>query len=151
MSKIDDVRSAMTEALKGGEKEKKEALSMLLAALKQKQIDKREDLTLEEENAVVLREIKQAQETIDTAPADRKDIIKEAQFRIEVMQEFAPEMMDEKEIRKILTEILSELVIEHPTMQDKGKVMRALMPHVKGKADGALVNKVVEAFLNSSK
>ena len=53
----------MMQAMKSGEKERKSALSMLLSALKQKQIDKREELTAEEENAIVLREIKQAQDT----------------------------------------------------------------------------------------
>ena len=57
MSKMEDVRAQMVQAMKSGEKERKEALSMLLAALKAKFIDKREELTEEEENAVVLREL----------------------------------------------------------------------------------------------
>ena len=66
MSKIDTVRAAMMQAMKDKNKERKDALSLLLSALKSKQIDKRADLTEEEENAVIFREIKQAQETIDT-------------------------------------------------------------------------------------
>ena len=77
MSKMDEVRGAMMQALKAGDKPRKEALSLLLSALKSKYIDKRADLTEEEENAVVLREIKQAQEAMDTAPADRTDVIEE--------------------------------------------------------------------------
>ena len=69
MSKIDTVRAAMMQAMKDKNKERKESLSMLLSALKNKVIDKRADLTEEEENAVVLKEIKQCQEAIDTAPA----------------------------------------------------------------------------------
>ena len=68
MSKIDTVRAAMMQAMKDKNKERKESLSMLLSALKNKAIDKRADLTEEEENAVVLKEIKQCQEAIDTAP-----------------------------------------------------------------------------------
>ena len=63
MSKIDEVRKAMVEAMKAGNKERKESLSMLLSALKNKAIDKREDLTEAEENEVVLKEIKQTKET----------------------------------------------------------------------------------------
>ena len=74
MSKMEDVRAQMVQAMKSGEKERKEALSMLLAALKAKFIDKREELTEEEENAVVLRELKQTKETLESAPADRADI-----------------------------------------------------------------------------
>ena len=76
MSKIDVVRSAMMQAMKDKDKERKESLSLLLSALKNKAIDKRADLTEEEENAVILKEIKQCQEAIDTAPAGRDDVIR---------------------------------------------------------------------------
>ena len=64
MSKIDEVRKEMMNAMKAGDKPRKEALSLLLSALKNKQIDKRAELTEEEENAVVLKEIKEAKETL---------------------------------------------------------------------------------------
>ena len=68
MSKIDVVRAAMVEAMKAKDKERKDSLSMLLSALKNAQIDKREaPLTEDEENAIVKKEIKQVKETIDTA------------------------------------------------------------------------------------
>ena len=70
MTKVEVVRKAMMDALKAGDKPRKEALSLLLSALKAKTIDKREDLTEDEANAVVYREIKEAQETLDTAPVD---------------------------------------------------------------------------------
>ena len=75
MSKIEEVRSAMVAAMKAGDKGTKETLSLLLAALKNKAIDKREDLTPEEEVQVVLKEIKQTKETLEMAPADRAYII----------------------------------------------------------------------------
>lgn len=78
MSKIEEVRTAMMAALKAGDKPRKDALSLLLSALKNKQIDKREELTQDEESAVVYKEIKEAQETLDTTPAERTDIIGEA-------------------------------------------------------------------------
>lgn len=87
---MDQVRAEMMAALKSKDKPRKEALSLLLSALKAKFIDKRADLTEEEENAVILREIKQAQETLDSAPADRTDIIDESRLRIAVYSEFAP-------------------------------------------------------------
>ena len=63
MSKIDEVRADMVKAMKAKDKDTKETLSMLLAALKNKAIDKREDLTPEEETQVILKEIKQLKET----------------------------------------------------------------------------------------
>lgn len=146
MSKIDTVRAAMMQAMKDKNKERKDALSLLLAALKSKQIDKRADLTEEEENAVIFREIKQAQETVDTTPADRTQIVEEAKLRIQVYSEFVPKLMDEEEIRKVITEVLVELQIEAPTAKDKGRIMKTLMPRVKGKADGGLVNQVLSSF-----
>lgn len=146
MSKIDTVRAAMMQAMKDKDKERKDALSLLLSALKSKQIDKRADLTEEEENAVIFREIKQAQETVDTTPSDRTQIIDEAKLRIQVYSEFVPKLMDEEEIRKVITEVLAELQIEAPTAKDKGRIMKTLMPRVKGKADGGLVNQVLSSF-----
>lgn len=146
MSKIDNVRQAMMQAMKDKDKARKGALSLLLAALKNKAIDKRADLTEEEENAVIFREIKQAQETIETTPADRAQIIEEAKLRMEVYSEFAPKLMDETEIREVIAQVLSELEIEQPTAKDKGRIMKSLMPRVKGKADGGLVNKILGTY-----
>lgn len=147
MSKIDEVRNEMMQAMKKKDKPRKDSLSMLLAALKNKAIDKRENLTEAEENEVILKEIKQTQETLDLTPADRTDIIEECQGRIAVYQEFAPKMMDEEEIRVVIQEVLKELGIETPTNKDKGKIMKQLMPQVKGKADGKLVNQVLGSMM----
>ena len=147
MSKIDVVRKAMMDALKAGDKPRKEALSLLLSALKAKAIDKRADLTEDEENAVVYREIKEAKETLDTTPADRADIIEECRLRIAVWGEFAPARMDEDAIRAVITETLAELGIAEPTAKDKGRLMKVLMPKLNGKAEGRLVNQLVGEIL----
>lgn len=98
MSKIDDVRAAMVEAMKAKDKARKDSLSMLLSALKNAEINKREPLTEEEENAVVKKEIKQTQETYEMAPADREDIRSEAAARMAVYKEFAPVDMSVEQI-----------------------------------------------------
>ena len=147
MSKIDVVRKAMMDALKAGDKPRKEALSLLLSALKAKNIDKRADLTEDEENAVVYKEIKEAKETLDTTPADRTEIIDECKLRIAVYSEFAPKRMDEGEIRAVIAETLAELGIDAPTARDKGRLMKVLMPKLNGKAEGRLVNQLVGEVL----
>lgn len=148
MSRTDDVRKAMVEAMKAKDKETKDTLSMLLAALKNKAIDKREDLTEEEEIQVVLKEIKQTKESLELTPADRTDLANEYKARLAVLEQFAPKMMDADEIKAIISGVLSDLGIESPTPQDKGKIMKELMPKVKGKADGKLVNEIVTSFMN---
>ncbi len=146
MSKIDTVRAAMMQALKDGDKPRKEALSLLLSALKNKLIDKRADLTEEEEDAVVLREIKQCQESIDTANG-RQEIIEENTYRMKVYGEFAPKMMDSEEVGAVIREVLAGLGIDKPEAKQKGLIMKNLMPRVKGKADSALVNRVLTEMM----
>ena len=172
MSKIDVVRSDMMAAMKAGEKEKKNALSALLTALKNAAIDKRSDLTQEEEDSVVLKEIKVLKnqyfplipwfpltqeeedsvvlkeikvlkESIDSSPADRTEFIEDCQFRIDVMQAYAPVFMSEDEIKATIQGVLDELGITTPAAKDKGNIMKNLMSKVKGKADSALVNQMV--------
>lgn len=147
MSKIDEVRNDMVQAMKAGDKEKKETLSMLLSALKNKAIDKRSDLTEEEEIQVILKEIKQTKETLEMTPEDRTEIIAECKNRLAVLEEYAPKMMSETEIKEVVAATLTELGIESPTAKEKGKIMKSLMPKVKGKADGKLVNDIVSSFM----
>ncbi|MCI9213172.1 GatB/YqeY domain-containing protein [Schaedlerella arabinosiphila] len=146
MSKIEEVRKDMVAAMKAGEKERKATLSALLTALKNKAIDKRADLTEEEEVQVILKEIKQTKETLDTTPADRTDIIEECTKRLSVLEEYAPKMMDSEEIKAVIQGVLSDLGIDAPTAKDKGRIMKELMPKVKGKADGKLVSELVASL-----
>lgn len=146
MSKVEVVRAAMVQAMKAKDKARKESLSMLLSALKNAEIDKREPLTEAEENAVVKKEIKQTQETYDLAPADREDIRSEAAQRLAVYKEFVPEDMSVDQIRQVIAEVLAELGIEQPSPRDKGAIMKVLMPRVKGTADGKVVNETLASM-----
>lgn len=147
MSKTEAVQKAMVAAMKAHDGARKTTLSLLLSALKAKAKDKRAELTAEEEDAIVMREIKQTQETLDSARG-REDIVKECEDRLAVLEEFAPKMMDEGEIRAVIEAVLAAFP-EPPTAKQKGLVMRELMPKVKGKADGGLVNRLVSEYLKS--
>ena len=147
MSKIDEVRAAMVAAMKAKDKVRKDSLSMLLSALKNAEIDKRSPLTEEEENAVVKKELRQSKETYDLAPEDRQDIREEMAARIAVYKEFAPEDMSAEQIAQVIQEVLAELGIEKAVGGDKGKIMKVLMPRVKGKADGKLVNETLAGMM----
>jgi len=147
MSKVDQVRAAMVEAMKAKDKERKDSLSMLLSALKNAEIDKREPLTEDEANAVIKKELKQTKETMDTAPADRTDIIEEARKRMAVYQEFAPADLTPEQITEVIKGVFAELEIETPTAKDKGRIMKVLMPLVKGKADGKVVNEILAEMM----
>ena len=144
MSKTQEVQKEMVEAMKAKDAQRKETLSLLLSALKAKAKDKREELTEEEENTIILKEIKQAEESLAGAEkAGREDLVEMNRSRKKVLSEFAPKQMDEAEIMAIIKEVLEKLGIEKPTAQDQGTIMKNLMPLVKGKADGGLVNRLV--------
>ena len=143
MSKIDEIRGEMVKAMKAKDKKRKDVLSLLLAELKNVEINNRKPLTDEEGAQVILKQIKQLKETKSLTPADRTDILEECDYSISVLEEYAPKMMDETEIKSVIEETLKELEIQTPTAKDKGKIMKVLMPKVKGKADGRLVNQVL--------
>ena len=143
MSKIDEIRGEMVKAMKAKDKKRKDVLSLLLAELKTVEINNRTPLTDEEGAQVILKQIKQLKETKSLTPADRTDILEECDYSISVLEEYAPKMMDETEIKSVIEETLKELEIQTPTAKDKGKIMKVLMPKVKGKADGRLVNQVL--------
>lgn len=147
MSKQELVRAEMVKAMKEKNKAKKDTLSLLLASLKNAEIDKMRVLTAEEEDAVVQKEIKQTKETLEMTPANRQDIIEQCNNRLEVLQQFAPEMLTEKEINNIIDVTIKELGYDTPTKKEKGKIMKVLMPKVKGKADGKLVNTILDGKL----
>ncbi len=148
MTKIDEVRSAMMAALKAGDKPQKEALSLLLSALKAKAIDKRADLTEEEENAVVYREIKEAKETLESTPADRADIIAECESRIAAWTPFAPQRLSDEEVRSGIRDFLAEQGIEHPTPKDMGRLMKPLLAYFQGRAEGGTVSRILKEFMS---
>ena len=84
---------------------------------------------------------------MELAPADREDIKEQCSKRLAVYSEFAPEEMSEDEIKNTIQAVLNELGIAEPSARDKGKVMKELMPRVKGRADGSLVNRIVGELL----
>ena len=106
-------------------------------------------MTEDEEVQVILKEIKQTKESLEMTPSDRTDMIEECKRRLAVLETFAPKMMDADEIKAVVESVLSELGITAPTAKDKGRIMKELMPKVKGKADGKLVNEIVGSYMTA--
>ena len=148
MALMDDVRTGMMAAMKNKDKVRKDALSALLSALKSKMIDNKGVLSEDDAIAVVAREIKQLKETLETAPEAYVEIKEECAAKIAVLSEFMPKQMDVDEIKEVIKGVLDALGIENPEAKLKGIIMKNLMPLVKGKADGKLVNEVLATFFN---
>ena len=146
MALMDDVRAGMMVAMKNKDKVRKDALSALLAAMKSKMIDNKGELSEDDAIAVVAKEIKQLKETMDTAPESYVEVKEECAAKIAVLSEFMPKQMDVEEIKEVIRGVLATLGLEKPEAKQKGIIMKNLMPLVKGKADGKLVNEVLATF-----
>lgn len=138
---IELLRKDMVTAMKEKNKPRKEAISSLISAIKKVAIDEvcREEIPEELADRVILKELKTAKEQLDTCPADRTDLKEEYQFRYDVIKEYAPSLMSAEEVKKIIEEKFAEVI----ATKNKGQVMKAVMPELKGKADGKVINQVV--------
>ena len=144
MSMTNEIRTKMTDALKAGDKDTKQVYSAILNALTNKAKELLvTELSPEQEIEVIQKLVKQNKESIDTCPADRTEMLTALNFERSILLLYMPKQMDEAEIEAVIRGVLSDLGIETPTGKDKGRIMKSLMPLVKGKADGKLVNEVL--------
>lgn len=147
---IETLREQMITAMKENNKFKKEVLSSILSTSTNMAIDKgcKDNITEKIVNAAILKELKTANEMLDTCPSDRLEQLKEFTRRIEIIKSYAPRMMSEEEIKNFIKEAAQNNNIELTT-KNKGQLMKVVMPQLKGKADSKLVNNVVQEMLNN--
>ena len=144
---MEQLQKDMIAAMKAKDKARKEAISSLVSAVKKAAIDAgcRDDIKEDMVDQVILKELKTVKEQIDTCPAEREDLKAEYQFRYDVIQEYAPSLMSEEEIRNFIMEKFADIVAQ----KNKGMIMKNVMPELKGKADGKLINQVVAKLCES--
>ena len=132
----------MIRAMKDGKKLRKDTISSMISAVKKAAIDARckDNITEDFVNQVILKEKKIMQEMIDTCPQDRKENLEDYLLKMKVINEFAPKQLTEDELRKEVRHLLATVDIQD---NSKGAVMKTLMPRLKGKADGKLINKII--------
>jgi hypothetical protein len=124
-------------------------LRLARSEVRNTEIDKGSPLTEEEVIQVLSKEAKRRRESIDQfAAADRADLVAKESAELEILSAYLPEQLDEAAITGIAQEVILEL--HAASKADKGKVMSALMPKVRGKADGKLVGQVVDRLLSGS-
>ncbi|MEW7977411.1 MAG: GatB/YqeY domain-containing protein [Candidatus Sedimenticola endophacoides] len=138
----DDMKSAM----KAGDKPRLGAIRLLLAAIKQREVDERIELNDEQVLAVLDKTVKQRRDSIaQYEKAARPDLAKQEQFEIDVLQEYLPEALGEEEIAAMIAEAITGSGAE--TMRDMGKVMGQLKPKLQGRADIGAVSALVKQQL----
>lgn len=146
MSLVEQLNADMKAAMKAKDKETLSVIRMLKADLSNEQIKAGHDLSADEELSVVSREMKQHVEERDSyADADREYLVADLQAQIEVLKRYTPEQLSEEEVRAIVQETIQ--AVGASSKADMGKVMGALMPKVKGKADGKMINQLVQSEL----
>ena len=138
---MEQLQKDMIAAMKAKDKTRKDAISALVSAVKKVAIDEgcRDNIQEELVNRVVLKEIKSVKEQIDTCPAERTDLLEAYQARYDIMQEYAPALMSAEEVKAMILEKFAEVV----ATKNKGMIMKSVMPELKGKADGKVINEVV--------
>ncbi len=138
---METLRADMVAAMKAREKEKKEAISSLVSAVKKAAIDAgcREDIPESMVDQAILKELKTVKEQLDTCPESRQDLKAEYQFRYDVIAGYAPKQMSPEEVKAYIQEHFAEVL----ATKNKGQIMKAVMGEMKGKADGKVINQTV--------
>ena len=134
------------KAMKAQDKLRLNLIRGLRSELKYAEIAKKEPLCEEDEQAVLQREVKRRKEALaDYEKANRPTLLQELQVEIEMLSSYLPEQLDKGEIEALARQVIDQVAAV--SKKDMGKVMKALMPAIKGKADGALVKEIVDNLL----
>ncbi|GLB46913.1 hypothetical protein WR164_08920 [Philodulcilactobacillus myokoensis] len=140
---MEDLKKAML----GHDKRAMSVIRMLKSALTNEKIKLGHDLKPDEINTVVSRQMKQNKESIEEfKKGHRDDLVKEQEAQLKILSKYAPKQLSEDEIKKIVSDTADQ--VGASSMKDFGKMMGAVMPKVKGHADGSVVNRIVKAQLN---
>lgn len=149
MSLREQLNADKKEAMKAREagKLRLAVIRMVWATIRNLEIDKKRELTEEEIAGVIAKEVKMRKDSIEEfKKGNRTDLVEQAEAEVEVLLPYLPQQMSEEEVRQVVTDTIAEIGATSP--KEMGKVMSALMPKVKGRADGKLVNTIVRELLN---
>ena len=142
----DQLRADVAEAMRAGDTSRRDVLRMMLAAVKQEEVDEQVELGDDGVQAVLLKQGKQRRESIaDAEKANRPDLAAQEEAELVIIDEYLPGQLSEEEVRAVASAVIEDL--EAREMQDMGRVMGQLMPKLKGQADGRLVSQVVRDLL----
>jgi uncharacterized protein YqeY len=142
----EQLREDMVSAMRAGDVERRDVLRMVMAAVKQTEVDSLKTLDDGGVQDVLRKQIKQRQESIeDYKRAGRQEDVDRESAEIDIIASYLPQMMSREEIEQLARTTLAELQVTDS--KQMGQVMNRLMPQVKGRADGRLVNEVVRSLL----
>jgi len=141
------LKEDMAAAMRQGETERRNTLRLLLAAIQQVEVDERQELDDAGTMAVLQKQAKQRRESVaDAQQAGRPDLAQQEEKELAVLADYLPQMASRDEIQQLAAAIISELGVAD--VKGMGQVMSRLMPHLKDRADGRLVNEIVRELLS---
>ncbi|MFD1018803.1 GatB/YqeY domain-containing protein [Thalassobacillus hwangdonensis] len=148
MSLLERLNQDMKQAMRNKDKETLTQIRLVKASIQNEAIKLGKDhLSEEEELTVLTRELKQRKDSLhEFKEAGREDLVEKLDREIEILQAYMPKQLSDEELEQIVQETITETGAS--SKQDMGKVMSAIMPKVKGKADGSKVNKLVMKHLS---
>ena len=146
MSLKEQLTADMKDAMKNKEKERLAVIRMVRGAIRQQEIDGQKELGEEDVIAVSSKEVKMRRDSIEEfQKGGREDLVEKTQAEIDVLLPYLPAQLSEDEVRELVKAAVEQTGAATP--KDMGKVMGVLMPKVKGRADGKMVNTIVKSFL----
>ena len=141
-----ELEAELKQAMREGDKVRRNTLRMVLSAIKLAEVDRGEELGEEDILKLLQKEAKSRSETIEDAEkADRDDLIEAAQAELGVLEEFLPQPLTRHEIEGMASEVIDEL--DASDMSDMGKVMSEMMSRTAGRAEGSEVSEIVRSQL----
>lgn len=141
------ITEAVKTAMKSGDKPRTAALRLVMAALKQIEVDQRIELADSDVIAALDKMGKQRRESISQyQKAARQDLVAQEEFELAVIQEFLPQPLDEAEVTALIQAAIQNT--QAASMQDMGKVMNLLRPQLQGRADMGKVSQQIKALLS---
>lgn len=149
MTLLEQLNTDIKQAMKDKDKDKLGVIRMVKASLQNEAIKQSKDtLSMDDELTVLSRELKQRKDSLqEFKAAGRDDLVAKLDVEINVLQAYMPKQLSEKELDEIVQNTIQE--VNATSKKDMGKVMSAIMPKVKGKADGSAINKLVLKHLNN--
>ena len=147
MSLKDKLQNDFKEAMKARDEIRKNTVNLARAAIKQYEVDNREELDEQGILSILTKQVKMRKDALsDFEKAGRTDLLDDYNKEIEILMEYLPKQLSEEEVTEIVKATAAELGIEGGR-QNMGKLIGAVMPKVKGVADGGIVKKIVEGLL----
>lgn len=146
MSLKDKLMEDLKSAMRNKDKLRKDTITMVRAAIKQKEVDDRVELNDQDVIDILTKQLKEKKHSIEEfEKGDRQDLIEQTNKEIDVLLDYLPKQLGEDELRQIIQETMNENNIN--SVKDMGTLMKNIMPKVKGRADGNTVSKIAKELL----